>query len=171
MVIETNAKPQLKKLKQAIINTEQKVMRNLQPFWEGYATPEIIKEIAIIFASEGYGQWPPLSPKYAAQKAKRYPGKKMLRATDAYFRASTKKDAPGNITHYTKDYMEYGADLSYFESLVGFPYPIVHEKGSSKHPQRSVYELAENSENLQENLIKSLGRWLHKRVKEEMDLF
>jgi len=167
-MIEIDVKPSLDQLKQAIINVEKEVMQDLRSYWEDYATLAVIEEIARIFATEGYGQWPPLSPKYAAWKAKHYPGKSMLRLTDAYFKASTQRNAGGNIAHYTKDYMEWGADLGYFESLVGFPYPIVHEKGGSKHPQRAVYELAEQSETLQNALVDVLGKWLDKRVREEL---
>ena len=168
-MIEIDVKPTLNQLKQAIIDIEKNVMQNLQPFWEEYATPAVIEEIARIFATEGYGQWPPLSPKYAAWKSKHYPGKTILRLTDAYFKASTKKGEAGNIAHYTEDYMEWGADLGYFESLVGFPYPIVHEKGGVKHPKRPVYELAEQSEALQNALVNALGKWLEKRVNEELE--
>ena len=167
-MIEIEVKPTLNQLKQAIVDVEKNVMQNLQPFWEDYATRVVIDEIARIFATEGYGQWPPLSPKYAAWKRKHYPGKTILRLTDAYFKASTQKDAGGNIAHYTKDYMEWGADLSYFESLAGFQYPIVHEKGGSRHPQRAVYELAEQSAALQNALIDALSKWLDKKVREEL---
>ena len=167
-MIEIDMKPTLNQLKQAIVGVEKNVLQNLQPFWEDYATPAVIEEIARIFVTEGYGTWAPLSPKYAVWKAKHYPGKSILRLTDAYFKASTQKGEGGNIAHYTKDYMEWGADLGYFESLVGFPYPIVHEKGGSKHPQRAVYELAEQSETLQNALVDALGKWLDKRVREEL---
>jgi hypothetical protein len=151
-------------LKQVIIDTEREVMGDLRTFWEDYATPEVIEEIARIFATEGYGTWAPLSPKYATWKQRHYPGRKMLRLTDTYFRASTRKGEGGNIAHYTKDYMEWGVDLDYFNTLVGFPYPIVHEAGSIKHPKRPVYELAEQSRALQDALIEALGKWLEKEV-------
>ena len=167
MILKVDTIP-LEQLKQAIIDTEKNIMMDFRPFWEDYATPEVTEEIARIFATEGYGQWPQLSPKYAAWKSKHYPGKKMLRLTDAYFKASTQKGAGGNIAHYTKDYMEWGADLSYFEGIAGFPYPVVHEKGGSRHPQRAVYELAEESAALQNALVDALGKWLDKRVREEL---
>jgi len=169
MIIKVDIIP-LEQLKQAIINTEKNIMQDFRPFWEDYATPEVTEEIARIFATEGYGQWPQLSPKYAQWKRKHYPGKKMLRLTDAYFKASTQKGAGGNIAHYTKDYMEWGADLSYFESIAGFPYPVVHEKPSEggRHPKRAVYELAEQSDALQNSLVETFGKWLDKRVREEL---
>jgi hypothetical protein len=168
-MIESDAAPKLGNLKKAIKNAETQVLGDLRPYWEDYATPAVIEEIARIFITEGYGTWARLHPDYARSKQRSYPGKTMLRATDAYFRASTRRGEGGNIAHYTKDYMEWGAELAYFEGLAGFPYPIVHEKGSSRHPQRAVYGLAEESDSLQNALVDALGKWLKKRVEEELD--
>lgn len=102
-------------------------------------------------------------------KSRIYPGRTMLRAKDVYFRASTRKGVGGNLFDSLPGYMTWGIDPTYFESLVGYPYPYVLEKGtrSGTTPPRPVWALLVISVQLQQNLIKGLNDYLHKRINEE----
>lgn len=65
--------------------------------------------------------------------------------------------------------MTWGANEAWFESVYGYPYPVVLEKGnkSGTLAPRHVYELAQYSQDLQANLIKGLTDYLHKRIDAE----
>lgn len=167
--VEFNIEPTLEKLKYWIEYIEKKVINNLSDFWDGWASKIVIEETARIFATQGYGTWAPLSDKYAMWKSKVYPGRTMLRAKDVYFRASTRKGMGGNLFLSTPTEMTWGVDPTYFEGLVGYPYPYVLEKGnrSGTTPPRPVWALLVISVQLQQNLIKGLNDYLHKRINEE----
>lgn len=153
-------------LRRWIESFEQDVLNDLFPYWHQVAMPAVKEEIARIFATEGYGSWPPLSPAYARRKAKHYPGKRMLRRKDTYFRAATKR-AAGNIFEANADQMIWGIDLGYFASRFGFPYPIAHEKGGPNLPQRAIFELLSVNEHLQNRLVTGLHKYLQKRIRQE----
>jgi len=165
--IEFDINPPLENLKYWIEHVEKNVINDLSDFWDGWARKLVAEEIARIFATQGYGTWAALSPRYAMRKSKIYPGRTMLRAKDVYFRASIRKGAKGNIFESSATEMTWGADEAWFESTYGFPYPVALEKGSSKMPARSIYDLAAHSEALQANLVKGLTDYLHKRIDTE----
>lgn len=161
--------PSTDQLKNWVKGIEKVALEDLRPFWEKWATPVIIEEMARIFATNGYGKWPPLSPKYAQYKARRWPGKTILRRDDNYWRAATKKRDAGNVHIYKKDSMSWGIDLGYFASKFGFPYPVVHEFGSKDGtiPERAVFKTAEESALLQVNLVFALNDYMRKVMRKE----
>lgn len=153
--------PTLGELNAFIEGVEKEAIKDLRPFWKKRATPLVIEEMARIFATEGYGTWPPLSPPYAAQKRKYYPGKRILRKTDLYYRSVTRRGA-GNVRIYERNMMTWGVDLGFFASRFGFPYPIAHEKGGKLGalPVRSVFNTAAQSQILQNNLDSAIIQYL-----------
>ncbi len=161
--------PSLNQLKSFINSVERDVVGNLRDFWDSTARKLVAEEIARIFATQGYGGWAPLSPRYALRKSKIYPLRTILRAKDVYFWASTRKGESGNIFESTPSQMTWGADEAYFEGLAGFPYPVVLEKGnrSGTIHARPVYETANASRNLQELLINGLEIYIQKRINDE----
>lgn len=167
MEISFSQTPTTDELKDYVTTIEKVILKDLREFWKGWALPLVTEEIARIFATEGYGKWAQLSPVYAAQKAKSHPGKTILRREDNYFRAATQPNEPGNVSTFEKDYMEWGIDLGYFTSTYGFPYPVVHETGGVNMPRRSVFGLAEESDALQNNLVKGFADYLDKRIQKE----
>jgi hypothetical protein len=82
------------------------------------------------FASEGAagesGKWQKLSSPYEEIKSKKYPGKGILRRTDAMYKALTSHTSD-SIFEKSKDEMAIGTSL---------PYPILHQKGAGKLPER-----------------------------------
>lgn len=86
------------------------------------------------FQSEGQaasGGWSPLSPTYAAWKARNYPGKTILRRTDELFESLTEGPA---IFISEPSYMVIGTDV---------PYAAYHQAGGPNLPQRRPVELPE----------------------------
>ena len=168
--IQMSITPTLPELKRWVEGWEKEALKDLTPFWDKYGTRLVAEELARVFVTEGYGTWAPLSPRYAITKSRLYPGKTILRRRDAYFRSATRKGAAGNFYERDKDKMEWGSDLSWFAASFGYPYPAVHEGGttqSSMTPPRPVYELAANSQALQNNLVIGLKDWLHKTIEKE----
>ena len=162
--------PGIEQLKRWVEGIEQRAVGDLTEFWEKWASPAVIEEIAMIFATEGYGRWPPLSEKYAAAKQRRYPGRTILRREDSYFRAATRKGEAGNVFVSEKDEMVWGIDLSYFRAAFGFPYPVVHEhreRGRSTSPRRPVFETAAESDALRNRLVAALQDYLRKTIQRE----
>ena len=165
-----DATPGFEQLKRWITSLEGKVLEDLTDFWDKGASPAVIEEIARIFATEGYGGWPPLSAQYAAAKQRHYPGRTILRREDNYFRAATRKGEPGNVFVSEPDEMVWGIDLNYFRSAFGFPYPVVHEhreRGKSTSPRRPVFEMAAESKALQNRLVGALQDYLKKTIMRE----
>lgn len=77
------------------------------------------------FAKEGPG-WTALSPRYADWKARRYPGKGILRASDRLYKSLT-GDSPDAIRKATDKGMQFGSSV---------PYANRHNKGSRGMPKR-----------------------------------
>jgi hypothetical protein len=166
--VKFDIQPPLERLKYWIEHIEKEVINDLSDFWEGWARKLVVEEIARIFATEGYGQWAPLSSRYKMSKARLYPGRLMLRATNRYFYASTRKGMGGNVYISSPSSMEWGADPKYFEGISGFPYPVALEGGSSNSmPARPVYALLAMSQNMHNNLVKGLNDYLAKRIDAE----
>lgn len=160
--------PTLDQLKQWVTGIEKEVLNDLTEFWHAAAQPLITEEIARIFVTQGYGTWAALSPRYALYKSRRYPGKTILRRENVYFRAATQKK-PGHLFETRPDQMIWGVDLGYFASQFGFPYPIAHERGAEKInlPQRQVFELLGDNDQLNSKLAGSLQHYLEKKIKQE----
>jgi phage gpG-like protein len=77
------------------------------------------------FESEGEGTWKPLQPDYRARKALLYPGKTILRATDALYDSLTGSDAAKLVG---PEAMEFGTDD---------PVAQFHYDGTERMPKRN----------------------------------
>ena len=99
--------------------------RDWRPFFERYGTDHLRPKWRAWMDSEGSGQWAPLSPRYAAYKAQRYPGKKILQ------REGTLRQESGayGITRLEERQAEYGTSA---------PSAIFHQCGTRTMPQRQV---------------------------------
>lgn len=81
------------------------------------------------FESQGGGRWRPLNPRYAARKAKRAPGKTILRLTDRLYNEITGKNRKARTRK---------SGLQIY--ILGVPYWVEHEEGrpNMNLPQREV---------------------------------
>lgn len=85
-----------------------------------------------LFDAQGRG-WAPLSPAYAEWKAKHYPGKTILRRTDALYNSLAGRGR-GHVEEIHPLQMRWGTEI---------PYARFHQRGTSKMPQRRVIDLVE----------------------------
>jgi phage gpG-like protein len=85
------------------------------------------------FATQGgySGGWAPLSPRYRAWKAQHYPGKTILRRTDALWRSLTEGPA---VAVLEPSYMVLGSDVAYGR---------FHQQGGGRLPRRRPVEIAD----------------------------
>lgn len=81
----------------------------------------------------GSGGWQPLSPPYAAWKARHYPGKTILRRTDDLFRSLTQGPAVRVIQPHR---LVLGSDVEYGK---------YHQAGGDGVPRRRPVELPEST--------------------------
>lgn len=79
--------------------------------------------------SRGGDKWPPLSPAYAAWKARRYPGQPLMVATGALRDSMTKQGATGQVRVIDKFRMELGTEIEY---------GVYHQYGGGDLPQRKI---------------------------------
>jgi phage gpG-like protein len=101
------------------------------------------------FRSEGrYGSggWAPLNPRYRAWKARRYPGKTILRRTDELFRSLTER--PFGVEVLERHVMVVGSDVDYGEH---------HQRGTPRMPQRRPVEMPESE---RREWVKTIQRFL-----------
>lgn len=96
-------------------------------------------------ASEGQ-KWADLSPKYAAWKRRRWPGRKILVRTGALERDLTRR--PFGVEQITAHSMRIGTSL---------PYAKHHQQGAGNLPRRRPFELSAAS---RDELTKMLQRYL-----------
>lgn len=93
------------------------------------------KEVNMIFNRQqprGEGaRWPQLSPEYAAQKERQFPGSPILVKTGALKSSMTSKGAPDNISLIAKTSAVFGSSISY---------GIYHDEGGEKIPRRNFSE-------------------------------
>lgn len=113
------------------------------------------KEVSLIFdrkQSRGEGlRWAQLSPKYAEQKAKEYPGAPILVRTGRLKNSMISQGSDGNITVINKDSAIFGSSV---------PYGVYHDKGGSKMPKRNFSDVSERRKNIwlgqiEDDLIRS----------------
>lgn len=97
-----------------------------------------------IFESEGSAgnrsKWAALSAKYAATKAKKFPGKTILRATDKLFNQMT----GGGFSAITSTSMFAGTKL---------PYAVFHQLGTSKMPARKLIRITGEQKSRYTNIV------------------
>lgn len=87
------------------------------------------------FDAEGPG-WTPLSPAYAAQKAKEFPGKPILRRTDDLYNSFV-KGGRGNINRIAKLEGEFGSED--FKAML-------HQEGKGRLPARPILVITDQDE-------------------------
>jgi hypothetical protein len=112
------------------------------PFWRDYAAPLLFDRAQRNIETRGgfapYA-WAPLSPGYAAWKAKRFPSQGLMRRTDRLFNSLSYNNGaagPGGIARFSKTHAEMGTSV---------PYAMHHQRGTRRMPQRVILPLA-NSE-------------------------
>lgn len=102
------------------------------------------------FAGEGTysGGWAPLSPAYAAWKARHYPGKPILERTGRLVRSLTQR--PFGVEDIHPSYMRLGTDV---------PYAKYHQRGvpANNLPRRRPVELPESE---RREFVKVLQRFI-----------
>lgn len=108
------------------------------------------KEVAGIFGKQQPRgedfKWPPLSPKYAAWKAKKFPGKPILQRTGALIASMTSEGANGNISLIGKASAVFGTSVAY---------GIYHDEGGKRLPRRNF---SEPSERRRDIWVQQVGR-------------
>lgn len=95
------------------------------------------RELGKQFATEGghaSGQWRALSPKYAAWKARNYPGKKILERSGDLKRSLTRR--PFGVEVIREHDMHIGT---------GVPYARFHQRGAGRLPRRPPLALTEDA--------------------------
>lgn len=103
-----------KELDRAFLGIERGIS-DLRPAWPDVATAffEIEQKL---FWNEGHGQWPELSPAYAAWKEKHYPFMPLMqRERDLYF-SLTRKGAEHQVYEESDQELVIGTDLPYAQA-------------------------------------------------------
>lgn len=128
-----------------------RAFEDLREFWVRYAAPKLYRDIEDNFDSEGRqsGGWAPLSPAYAAWKAKHYPGRPMLVRTRALKTSLTwQGDRPGpeGFFEASRQALVFGTRIRYARH---------HQRPTGNRPprRRILYLLRGASE--------TFGRLLH----------
>lgn len=132
--------PQIQRLLDGVIYRGQ----DLRPVWQ-----LILADFKVLegqqFATEGgLGRpWPPLSPQYAAWKAKHYPGMPILVRTGR-LRESLIGRTRDTIEEMTRDTLRMGTAV---------PYAIYHQAGTKKMPPRPPIVFPEKAKDRWSRLI------------------
>lgn len=142
----------------ALVSDLARRFSDLTPFWNDFAVDALPAKVREVFRTEGYGTWPALDPAYQREKGRMYPGKGILRRTDAYFQASSEVGHPGNILVATPTELVFGVSGGYFEAVAGENYPERHEEGRGV-AERSVYALLAESVDFDTEISRLLDTW------------
>jgi phage gpG-like protein len=128
-------------------------VQDFRPFWRTVVAPWFFEQIQQNFRREGapVGGWRPLSPRYAAWKAKHYPGKTILRRTDRLIQSLIWTGATLGLRG--DRVAEFSATGAVFGTRV--PYARPHQFGAGRLPQRRILYLPPNAS-------RTLGRLLHR---------
>lgn len=110
----------------------QDIVKDFRPSFEKLEDP-VFLAIRKRIDAQGY---PPLSPEYAKQKAKRHGSKPILRATDRLY-GSFAKGAPGNVARIEALKAEFGTSV---------PYGMFHQTGIGRMPKRPVIDFTAQDE-------------------------
>jgi phage gpG-like protein len=86
-------------------------------------------------AGGGVVEWPALSPAYAADKAIRYPGQPIMRASDRLYESLTSQTGD-TVWQVTPRTIVFGSKVPYFE---------YHQTGTNKMPARPVLVLSDQA--------------------------
>ena len=87
--------------------------------------------------SSAAGEWAELSPLYELLKEQQFPGKTILRRSDALFRSLTQPNARGSIRRVTETELVIGTTIDY---------ALYHQTGTSRMPARPIIALTQKQE-------------------------
>ena len=144
----------------------QRRLGDLSSFFKGFAERHLEPSTERVFTTEGYGMWPELDPDYAARKSITHPGQTILRRDDAYFDAATTIGHPGNVLQVSPTELVYGVSGSYFQSSFGYNYPLAHEEGIGRLPERPVFRSLAASPEIQNLYATALETWASEQIQE-----
>ncbi len=122
---------------QAALGGIDEALADLRPAWEGVRTIFLEMEKAHFDSEGNYAPdtvWVPLSPRYAAWKARAYPGKTILRRTDRMYSSLTEHGANtmDAIDERHEGYAEFGTRV---------PWAVYHDSPLARRsslPRRIV---------------------------------
>lgn len=89
--------------------------------------------------SSGSGGWQELAPSTRAQKARRYPGRRILVASGRMEKSLTERGGE-HIRELSPLELRLGSSVT---SDSGFPYPLAHQRGWGNLPTRPPIQLSE----------------------------
>jgi len=122
-------------------------LRSFKPLFKKIAS-DFRKTQNSLFAAEGAFEgnaaWAALSPGYKEQKAKKFPGRKILQATGKLRTSLVTKAGEGAINNITDDSIEIGTSIEY----AGY-----HQTGTGKMPARPIFNITKNQEDKWINLV------------------
>lgn len=114
---------------------KKRLMEDMRPVFQKIRY-EFYEHMEDVFESEGAilgERWTPLNRRYAAWKAKRFPGRKILERTGKLKRSLTGKGGAGAVVELDKDELSIGTDVWYAhrhqEGVPAFnlpPRPFLH---------------------------------------------
>lgn len=124
----------------------------------GELVPVVADAAERIFRTEGHGGWTPLNERYAAWKARFYPGAGILVRTGAYFEAATTPGGAHNVIEVGRDSLTYGVE--------GLDYPVYHEnaKEGSRLPRRPVFALLAEDQELTTHVAETMAQFITEKL-------
>ncbi len=129
-------------------------VKDVRPAWPGVL--QILRlasaERFRTAGAHGGQRWVPLSPRYAAYKARRWPGRGILVRTGALQDSLTQETGQSIVQMHPLE-LRYGTKV---------PYAVFHQRGGRRLPRREVIHLAE-SDKL--DVMREVQRYLVKRAK------
>lgn len=127
-------------------------LQNFKPLWEDMKKDFYSIELNQ-FLSQGRGGWKALSPKYAAWKAARYPGRPILVLRGDLKRSLISQSHADSIYKPTRSQMEIGTSKDYAS---------YHQTGTSKMPARPPIDFTGRDKH---RLIKRMQEWIVKNMR------
>lgn len=126
----------------------------------GEAWPAVAKEFREIereqFFTSGHGKWAPLTRPYEAWKEREFPFSPLMRATDALYRSLTQDGADGAVYEATDTSLTLGSSVT---SKKGRPYPVYHQEGAGRNPERKLIDLSDaDKKRLFKPIVRTMAR-------------
>jgi phage gpG-like protein len=120
----------------------------------------IYRENAAQFAAQGRPAWEKLSDKYAAWKARHFPGLPIMQRTGALLASLTQRNAAGSIFRLTADELEIGTSLQVDKYNLG----LLHQKPTpGARPQRRLMVIDEPARDKAYAIFES---WFERKARE-----
>jgi phage gpG-like protein len=133
-------------------------IRDWRPFWRDYAAPKFFADVQRNFETQGayVGGWQPLSTRYAAWKAKHFPGKPILVRRGA-LKASLEQGGAGNVSRVTEKAAEFGTSIGYAKYHQG------ETPGKGIIPRRRILFVPTNAS-------EGYGRLMQRYIRDQIEL-